>query len=382
MAEPRIVIPVVAGSSPVGHPIATILRLLCSGGLRPPDLPPPRMTRDEKFMHEAIRLAKKGLGQTRPNPAVGCVLVKNGRVIARGWHRRAGLPHAEVEALRSLKSISAARGATVYVTLEPCSTRGRTPPCTRALIEAGVARVVSGAIDPNPRHRGRGLRLLQKAGLKTTSGVLAGECEALNPEFHHSMATGLPWVIAKCGMSLDGRLTRPPGEGQWITSPASRADAMKLRAKVDAILVGAATVRADDPSLTVRGIKGAIQPWRVIWAPRGDVPRRAKVFRDRWKDRTLVVRSKSLTGVLRSLARRGVQSVLVEGGGYTLGRLFDAKLVCEVVFYVAPLISGGRVAAVGGRGVGRASEAAFLKDPQYRRVGPDVRISGLIARGR
>ena len=337
------------------------------------------MAADEKFMREAIRLAKKGLGKTRPNPAVGCVLVKNGRIIARGWHRRAGLPHAEIEALRSLKKISSARGATAYVTLEPCSTHGRTPPCTRALIEAGVARVVSGAIDPNPQHRGRGLRVLQKAGIATKSGVLAAECEALSPEFHYSMSIGLPWVIAKCGMSLDGRLTRPPGEGQWITSPASRADAMKLRAKVDAILVGAATVRADDPSLTVRGIKGAAQPWRVVWAPRGHPPRRCKLFRDRWKDRTLVVRAKSLTSILRSLARRGVQSVLVEGGGYTLGKLFDAKLVCEVVFYVAPLICGGGVAAVDGRGVRRASEAALLADPQYRRIGQDVRISGLIA---
>jgi diaminohydroxyphosphoribosylaminopyrimidine deaminase/5-amino-6-(5-phosphoribosylamino)uracil reductase len=340
------------------------------------------MAADEKFMREAIRLARKGLGRTRPNPAVGCVLVKNGRIIARGWHRRAGQPHAEVEALRSLKKVSSARGATAYVTLEPCSTHGRTPPCTRALIEAGLARVVSGAIDPNPKHRGRGLRLLEKAGLKTRSGVLAEECAALNPEFHHFMSTGLPWVIAKCGMSLDGRLTRPPGEGPWITSPASRADAMKLRAKVDAILVGAATVRVDDPSLTVRGIKGAIQPWRVIWAPRGDVPGRCKVLRDRWKERTLVIRSKSLKSALRSLARRGVQSVLVEGGGYTLGKLFEAQLVCEAVFYIAPLISGGTVPAVGGRGVGRASEATLLANPQYRRIGPDVRVSGLVVRGR
>ena len=161
------------------------------------------MAADEKFMREAIRLARKGLGKTRPNPAVGCVIVKNGRVLARGWHRRAGLPHAEIEALRSLKNPAAARGATAYVTLEPCSTHGRTPPCTRALIEAGIARVVTGAVDPNPKHRGRGLKLLRKAGIKTTSGVMAKESAALNPEFHHVMTTGLPWVIAKCGLSLD-----------------------------------------------------------------------------------------------------------------------------------------------------------------------------------
>ncbi len=359
MAEPRIVIPVVAGSNPVGHP-------------------PSPMADDEKFMREALRLARKGVGKTHPNPAVGCVLVKNGRIIARGWHRRAGGPHAEIEALHSLKNISAARGSTAFVTLEPCSTHGRTPPCTAALIEAGVARVVSGAVDPNPKHRGRGLKVLSKSGVKTTSGVLAAECAALNPEFHQFMTTGLPWVIAKCGMSLDGRLTRPPGEGQWITSPAARADAMKLRAKVDAILVGAATVREDDPSLTVRGLKEAPQPWRVVWAPGGHVPRGAKIFHDRWKDRTLVLKEKTLRGALRALARRGIQSVLVEGGGHTLGKLFDGRLANEVVFYVAPLLAGGATPAVGGRGVALPRAAARLADVRFRRIGEDIRISGWV----
>ena len=355
MAEPRIVIPVVAGSNPVGHP--------------------PPMSTDEKFMREALRLARRGLGQTCPNPAVGCVLVKNGRIIARGWHRRAGLPHAEVEALRSLKNPAAARGATAYVTLEPCSTHGRTPPCTAALIEAGIRCVVAGAIDPDPRHRGRGLRLLRKAGLATRQGVLSAECEALNPDFHHTMTTGLPWVIAKCGMSLDGRLTRPRGEGQWITSPSARADAMKLRARVGAILVGAGTIREDDPALTLRGIKGT-QPWRVVWAPRGGIPRKARVLQDHWKDRTIVLRTPSLRAALRALARRGIQSVLVEGGGHTLGKLFDGKLADEVIFYIAPLLAGGQVPAVGGRGAGRPGQAVRLTGTAYQRIGGDLRISG------
>jgi diaminohydroxyphosphoribosylaminopyrimidine deaminase/5-amino-6-(5-phosphoribosylamino)uracil reductase len=336
------------------------------------------MAADEKFMREAIRLAKKGLGKTRPNPAVGCVLVKHGRIIARGWHRRAGQPHAEIEALRSLEKISTARGATAYITLEPCSTHGRTPPCTRGLIEAGIARVVCGAIDPNPQHRGRGLRILQKAGLQTRSGVLATECAAMNPEFHYFMSTGLPWVIAKCGMSLDGRLTRPPGEGQWITSPAARADAMKLRARVDAILVGAATVRADDPSLTVRGLKTKVEPWRIVWAPRGGVPRDAKIFHDDRKHRTLVQSERTLRAALRSLARRGVQSVLVEGGGHTLGKLFDGRLANEVVFYVAPLLAGGATPAVGGRGVAHPRSGVRLSDVSFRRIGGDLRISGWV----
>jgi len=335
------------------------------------------MAADEKFMREAIRLARKGLGKTRPNPAVGCVIVKRGRIIGRGWHRRAGLPHAEIEALRSLRNNTAARGATAYITLEPCSTHGRTPPCTRALIDAGVKRVVIGAIDPNPKHRGRGLRLLRKAGIKTKTRVLAAECEALNPEFNRAMTTGLPWVIAKCGMSLDGRLTRPPGEGQWITSPAARRDAMKLRATVDAILVGAGTVRADDPALTVRGVRGAVQPCRVIWAPRRMPPKNRQLLRAAADGSVLVLRQKTLRSALRELVRHGMQRVLIEGGGHTLGQAFDTRLVQEIAFYVAPLLAGGGIPAVGGRGV-RRIPAKVAKQPGLRvhRIGECLRFSG------
>ena len=370
MAEPRIVIPVVAGSSPVGHPSSS-------------------MAADEKFMREAVRLARKGIGQTRPNPAVGCVLVKSGRIIGRGWHRRAGLPHAEVEALKSLGKSTDARGATAYITLEPCSTHGRTPPCTRALTEAGVARVVIGAIDPNPKHCGRALELLRQAGIKTKTNVLAAECEALNPEFNHAMRTGLPWVVAKCGMSLDGRLTRPPGEGQWITSPAARRDAMKLRAGVDAILVGAATVRADDPSLTLRGIKGE-QPWRIVWAPRGGVPRRAKIFTDAHRGRTIVLRQRTLGATLRALAKRGIHSVLVEGGGHTLGALFHEGLANEAVFYVAPLLAGGIIPSVAGPDAMHREEKSksgvpplpvSLRNTTYARLGNCIRVQGKVADG-
>jgi len=337
------------------------------------------MSTDEKFMREAIRGARRGLGQTRPNPAVGCVLVKNGRIIARGHHRRAGQPHAEIEALRALKNPAAARGATAYVTLEPCSTHGRTPPCTRALVDAGIRRIVSGATDPNPQHRGRGFRQLRRAGLEVTTGVLAEECAALNPEFHHTMTTGLPWVVAKCGMSLDGRLTRPPGEGPWITSPAARQDAMKLRAGVDAILVGAGTVRADDPSLTVRGIRGASQPWRAIWAPRGTLPTGAKILHDKFRDRTIVLRQRTLRAALQSLARRGLTRVLLEGGGHTLGQAVDGRLINEANFYVAPLLSGGAVPATGGRGIALPSEAIRLENPVFHRIGECLKITGRVA---
>jgi diaminohydroxyphosphoribosylaminopyrimidine deaminase/5-amino-6-(5-phosphoribosylamino)uracil reductase len=333
------------------------------------------MAADEKFMHEAVRLARRGTGLTRPNPAVGCVIAKNGRIIGRGWHCRAGWPHAEIEALRSLKNPSAARGATVYVTLEPCCTHGKTPPCTDALVAAGVSRVVIGAIDPNPQHRGRGVALLRRRKIKTKTGVLAAECEALNPEFNHAMRTGLPWVIAKCGMSLDGRLTRPPGEGQWITSPAARRDAMKLRATVDAVMVGAGTVRADDPALTLRGIKGR-QPQRVIWAPRRLPPTTAQLMRAEAAGSVVVLRHKNLRAALRELAQRGIQRVLLEGGGHTLGQAFDHRLVREVVFYIAPLLAGGKVPAVGALGIKHARQAWELADLQTRNIGGCLRLSG------
>ena len=332
------------------------------------------MTTDEKFMREAIKLARKAEGHTHPNPAVGCVIVKDGKVVGRGWHRRAGCPHAEIEALRSLKTPVMARGASAYVTLEPCSTRGRTGPCTQALIAAGIRRMVVGTIDPNPKHRGRGLRILSRAGIDVTAGVLEHECAALNPAFNHFMSTGLPWVIAKCGMSLDGRLTRPPGEGQWITSKAARDDAMKLRARVDAILVGANTVRTDNPSLTVRGQRGAVQPWRVIWAPRRKPPATAKISRDRWRSRTIIATNQSLRGVLRDLAKRGIQSVLVEGGGHTLGRLFQANLANEVLFYIAPILAGGSVLSLGGHRAG----ARHPVEGRWEKIGQCLKISGTV----
>lgn len=337
------------------------------------------MPTDETFMREAIRLARRGLGKTRPNPSVGCVLVKNGRIIARGWHRRAGCPHAEVEALQSLSRPAAARGATAYVTLEPCSTHGRTPPCTTALIDAGITRVVVGATDPNPKHRGRAFRLLRRAGLEVTIGVQAGECAALNPEFHHVMATGLPWVIAKCGMSLDGRLTRPPGEGQWITSPTARTDAMKLRAGVDAILVGAGTVRADDPALTVRGLRGARQPCRAVWSPHGNIQATARLLHDEASAQTIILRQRSLRAALQSLARRGIGRVLVEGGGHTLGCAVDGRLINEVVFYIAPLLAGGGVPATGGLGIAKTTDALRILHPDFETIGGCLRVSGHVA---
>ncbi len=321
---------------------------------------------DEAMMRLAIREARKGVGKTAPNPAVGAVLVRNGEVISKGWHRSAGQPHAEVEALRK---VSNAAGCTLYVTLEPCSTQGRTPPCTAAIIQAGITRVVFGATDPNPAHAGRAVKILKKAGVEVSTGVLASECRELNAAWNKWIATGLPYVTAKAGMSLDGRIASFPGR-RWITSEAARADAMKLRASCDAILVGAETIRVDDPYLTLRGVAKARQPWRVVWSRSGEIPPDSKILTDEFRDRTLIFQGKSLRAVLRDLGKRGVQHVLIEGGGRTHGEAFDRGLVDRVVFYVAPVLLGGNTPAVGGRG----ENDIQLANPLYKKVGADLRI--------
>ena len=331
---------------------------------------------DEKFMRLALREAAKGLRLTSPNPSVGAVIVKAGRVIAKGWHRCAGGPHAEIEALRALKSPGLARGGTMYVTLEPCCTHGRTPPCTAEIVNAGLVRVVVGATDPNPLHAGRGFAILKKARVAVTRDVMGAECAALNAAFNKWVTTGLPLVTVKAGISLDGRLTRAEGEGTWLTSKASRADAMRLRAQVDAIIVGAGTVRADNPRLTVRGLRGRAsrQPWRVVLTRSGRLPKRAHLFCDMHRERTLVFRGKSLRAVLCDLAVRGCTGVTIEGGGTLLGSAFEARLVDRVQFYLAPLLCGGPD-VIGGLGAGSARESPRLENAVFRKIGPDIRLT-------
>ena len=326
----------------------------------------------------ALDAAVRGVGHTSPNPAVGAVIVRDGQVLATGFHRFAGGPHAEIEALHALPSAEDARGATLYVTLEPCSTHGRTPPCVEAIVRAGIARVVMGTIDPNPQHAGRGAALLREAGVEVANGPLAEECAALNRPFNHWIVTRQPWVIAKAGMSLDGRLTRPPGEGQWLTSEAARAHAMQLRAHVDAILIGGGTLRSDNPRLTIRGVAGfeQKQPWRIIMSRSGALPENAYVFTDAHRDRTLVFKDRALPEVLAELGEREITSVLIEGGGVVLGEAFDARHVHEVHFYVAPLICGGRD-VIGGRGAGATAESIALTGARYERIGEDLHVTGL-----
>src|SRR5438128_3832781 len=311
-------------------------------------------------MRAALKEAEKAQGQTSPNPAVGAVLVIHNRIVAKGHHRGAGREHAEIECLRSFDAPVPAR-STLYVTLEPCSTVGRTSPCTDAILKAGVRKVVVGAVDVNPRHSGKGIAQLQNAGVKVRHGILAKECARLNEAFNKWIATRRPFVIAKCGMSLDGRLTRPPGEPRWITNASARHHAHQLRARVDAIVVGAETVRVDDPRLTVRsGVRHVRQPWRVVLTYSGNLPSRARLFSDRLAVRTLIYRRKSLASVLKDLGKRSVTSVLIEGGGKTLGRALDARLIDKVQIYLGPILTGGPVIAFPGRGAERAATAIRL----------------------
>jgi diaminohydroxyphosphoribosylaminopyrimidine deaminase/5-amino-6-(5-phosphoribosylamino)uracil reductase len=333
------------------------------------------MNNDDRLMREALREARKSVGSTSPNPAVGAVLALEKRVLARGHHRRAGLPHAEVECLRKLKS-RVPKNAVLYVTLEPCSSVGRTGPCTDEIIRAGIRSVVIGATDPNPRHRGRGIEILRSAGVDVRSGVLAEECSGLNEAFNKWIATGIPFVIAKCGMSLDGKLTRPKREGRWITSVAARTDAEKLRARSDAILVGAETIRIDNPRLTVRGVRRFHQPIRVVLTRSSKLPRRAHVFADRHAKNTLVYRDEPLAAVLADLGKKDVVSVMIEGGGMILGHALDQRLIDKVQIYIAPILTGGGVVAFAGNGARSTLESARLERIRFERVGPDLCVSG------
>ncbi|MFL6516114.1 MAG: bifunctional diaminohydroxyphosphoribosylaminopyrimidine deaminase/5-amino-6-(5-phosphoribosylamino)uracil reductase RibD [Chthoniobacterales bacterium] len=330
---------------------------------------------DETFMRAALREAGKGLGRTSPNPAVGAVLVVGARIVARGHHRGVGMPHAEVECLRRNRQKLSA-DATLFVTLEPCSTTGRTGRCTDAITQAGIRNVVVGTIDVNPRHNGRGIELLKNAGVNVRSGVLAHEAAQLNEHFNKWITTGRPFVIAKCGMGLDGRLSRRPEESRWLTSAAARRHAHILRSRVDAILIGAETLRQDDPNLTVRAVAGSKQPFRVVVSRSGKLPRAAKLFTDRFRDRTLVFRNKSLSSVLADLGRREITSVLIEGGGEVLGEALDRELIDKVQVYVAPLLTGGPIVAFAARGCGSTAEAARIERVEFSRIGGDVLATG------
>jgi diaminohydroxyphosphoribosylaminopyrimidine deaminase/5-amino-6-(5-phosphoribosylamino)uracil reductase len=363
------------------------------------------MPADLHFMRLALRLARRGFGRTSPNPMVGAVLVRKGAVIGQGWHRRAGQAHAEIAALRDALSRGHSRaglaGATLYVTLEPCSTQGRTPPCTDAIIAAGIRRVVAAVRDPNPAHCGRGFEILKRAGLEVSVGLLAREAAEMNAAFNHWIVRRTPLVTLKAGMSLDGKIATVAGESRWITGPKTRALGGRLRAGADAILVGVNTIVQDDPSLTVRQPGFAGKPWRrVVLDPRARTPLAANVISDPFAASTIVVVTRAaparraaalarrvrvlraparaggidLPWLLRKLGREEITSLLVEGGGETHAAFLSQGLAGRVMFSYAPLVLGGRAApkAVAGKGAARMAQAAGLAGAQWRRLGSDI----------
>jgi len=358
----------------------------------------------DRWMARAIALARQGLGRTSPNPAVGAVVVKNGRVVGEGWTRPAGGPHAEIVALR--QAGRGAKGATLYVTLEPCAHHGRTPPCTQAVIAAEVARVVVGVGDPNPRVRGRGLRALAAAGIAVNTGILAEEAGAVSAWFRHYIVRGRPYVLLKLAASIDGRIATARGESRWISGPAARRWVHELRNQVDAVMVGSGTVLADDPALTCR-MRGGRDPLRVVVDGRLRISPRARIVRQRSRAATLIAvtasappaRARALTragaevmvvpgrrgrvslaSLLRELAARGVVSVLIEGGGELAAAALRARLVDRLLVVTAPLVIGGDGRPMlASLGLGRLANAPRIVDERMSRLGPDLLREGTVA---
>ena len=354
-------------------------------------------------MARALELAARGLFTATPNPRVGCVLVRNGETVAEGWHERAGEPHAELHALR--QAGAQARGATAYVTLEPCAHHGRTPPCADALVEAGVARVVAAMEDPNPRVSGAGLARLRAAGLDVACGLLAGEAEELNVGFVSRMRRGRPWVRVKSAASLDGRTALANGSSQWITGLDARRDGHRWRARSCAVLAGIGTLLHDDPRLTVRHVETARQPLRIVVDRNLDLPATARVLEGgnvlvftalARPDRTRQLRARGaevvemgdahgkvdLGAAMRELARREINEILVESGNRLNGALLRARVVDELLLYFAPQLLGDRARGMFDLGELTALEQRVELDVrEMRTIGPDLYLRARLRAG-
>ncbi|HIJ64469.1 MAG TPA: bifunctional diaminohydroxyphosphoribosylaminopyrimidine deaminase/5-amino-6-(5-phosphoribosylamino)uracil reductase RibD [Candidatus Hydrogenedentes bacterium] len=348
-------------------------------------------------MQRAIELAAKGRGRTSPNPMVGCVIVRDGAVLGEGYHEKAGTPHAEVNAINAAGGDIA--GATVYVTLEPCCQYGRTPPCTDLIIRHKPGRVVAAMVDPSPRVLGAGVAQLRDAGLPVEIGLLEEDARRLNEAYVKYVTSGVPFVTAKCGMTLDGKIATHTGESRWITCEASRRLVHELRNEVDAILVGSRTVMMDDPSLTTRMDGGKdpvrvildaeqyLEPSRRVFHVESEAPTWLAVADDRAFDAAdEVLRVPSGRGgidmalLMEELAGRNIVSVLIEGGGTTHASAFEAGIVDKVLFFIAPKILGGRdaVTAVEGDGANRIEDAVLLERMRARPVGEDILIEAYV----
>ena len=355
---------------------------------------------DESFMKIALTLAARGRGWASPNPMVGALVVKKGKVIGRGWHRCCGESHAEVNAIAD--AAQSVRDSTLYVTLEPCCHHGKTPPCTDLIIASKIRRVVVGSTDPNPLVCCRGIGILESAGIEVTTGVLEDECRELNEVFFHFMKTGLPFVTVKYAQTIDGRIATATGHSQWISSPASLKYAHQLRAEHDAILVGIGTVLKDNPTLTVRHVRGR-NPLRIVLDPDLSVTPQMNVMQNLSDAPTLIVTTAAnrdssaarelsrtgaqilavapdaagnvrLDGLLPLLAARGISSVLIEGGSQIITSALSDNIVNRMVTVIAPKIIGRGIEAVGDLHIRDRAEAKLLSIKRVTRKGPDILV--------
>lgn len=338
---------------------------------------------DARWMRRALEEGQKGLGATCPNPAVGAVIVRDGVELACGYHAKAGEPHAERMAIADARARGVElAGATIYVTLEPCSTKGKTPPCVDGIIEAGIARVCYACVDVNPEHAGGADPLLRAAGIDVERGVLAEECAELILGFSKRMQAGIPWVLAKTAMSWDGRITRPAGEGQWLTGKPARRHVHELRDTVDAIIVGGETVRQDNPQLTVRLDSRSAekkQPLRVVMT-RGEaeLPASSHLFTDEHRVRTIVLEDVSPVQCVQQLADLGCNRVLLECGGGLMREFVAAGLVDELYFYYAPILTGGEVMGMAG---GHLPASVQLESVSLQQYGDDILLHAKVKKG-
>ena len=356
---------------------------------------------DERYMRRALELAERGRGRTSPNPMVGCVIVRDGQIVGEGFHEKAGLPHAEATAIAAAGE--SVRGATLYVNLEPCCHQGRTPPCTDLIIKHAPARVVAAMPDPNPRVAGQGVFQLRQAGIDVTVGILEDEARRLNEVFIKYITTKMPFVIAKCAMTLDGKIATYTGDSRWVTSETARRMVHQLRNEIDAILVGSRTVMLDDPSLTTRLPSGKIKdPVRIIVDADAYLDTNRLVFHLESDAPTWVVvpedadfsgadevlhiprgaEGVDMRHLMLELGNREITSVLVEGGGTTLASAFEADIVDKVMFFIAPKIIGGKnaITAVEGVGIARMADAIALERVTVRSVGDDFLFEGYVKR--
>lgn len=355
-------------------------------------------------MQRALSLALKARGRTFPNPLVGALVVKDGKIVGKGYHKKAGLPHAEVEALTGAGK--EAKGAVLYVTLEPCTHYGRTAPCVDKILESGVKKVVVGMVDPNPLNNGRGIKLLEEHGIKVESGLLEPDLRKINQPFIKYITRKTPFVTVKVGQSLDGKIAARSGDSQWITSDKAREFARSLRGEYDGIMVGVNTVIRDNPLLLSVDPKKELT--RIIVDSRLSTPVDSRVFQDPQKPviiatlketagqetenrnllsqkaRILEIKENqgevNLYDLLKKLARLEITNILVEGGGALIGSLFDSNLVDRVLFFIAPKIIGGKeaISSVMGRGVSRVDKAVKLRDVTMKRIDDDFLVEGII----